>query len=150
MSEDGTHGRERPAEDDAPSAENGVAGYNRILQMVCDYRPSGTRGRLASALGTNRSFVSQLVSPAYAVPIPAQHIETIFEVCHFPSSEREAFLDAYDRAHPGRRSIARGTAMVRSLTLEVPDLGSPSKNEMFDEVIKEHLRNLSRILLGQI
>ena len=49
-----------------------VADYKRLLQTVCDNRPSGTRGRLAVALGTNRSFVSQLVNPAYAMPIPAQ------------------------------------------------------------------------------
>jgi hypothetical protein len=67
-----------------------VADYKRLLQRVCDNRPSGTRGRLAVALGTNRSFVSQLVNPVYAMPIPAQHLETIFEVCHFswPSARR--------------------------------------------------------------
>ena len=80
-----------------------VADYKRLLQTVCDNRPSGTRGRLAVALGTNRSFVSQLVNPAYAMPIPAQHLETIFEVCHFSPADRAAFLAVYDNAHPGRR-----------------------------------------------
>ena len=56
-----------------------VADYKRLLQEVCDNRPSGTRGRLAVALGTNRSFVSQLVNPVYAMPIPAQHLQTIRE-----------------------------------------------------------------------
>ena len=36
------------------------------------------------------------------MPIPAKHVETIFEVCRFPEKERLAFLDAYSRAHPGR------------------------------------------------
>ena len=80
-----------------------VADYKRLLQIVCDNRPSGTRGRLAVALGTNRSFVSQLVNPAYAMPIPAQHLETIFEICHFSPADRAAFLAVYDNAHPGRR-----------------------------------------------
>ena len=35
--------------------------------------PSGTRQRLAAALGKNRSFVTQITSPAYATPIPARH-----------------------------------------------------------------------------
>ena len=82
----------------------------RFLQPVCDKRPSGTRGRLAVALGTNRSFVSQLVNPVYAMPIPAQHLETIFEVCHFSPAERAAFLAAYDQAHPGRRETGEPAA----------------------------------------
>ena len=53
--------------DAAPGAT--AADYKRVLQEVCDNRPSGTRGRLAIALGTNRSFVSQLVNPVYAMPI---------------------------------------------------------------------------------
>ena len=72
--------------DAAPGAT--AADYKRLLQEVCDNRPSGTRGRLAVALGTNRSFVSQLVNPVYAMPIPAQHLETIFEVCHFSPAWR--------------------------------------------------------------
>ena len=91
-----------------PSAT--AADYKRLLQQVCDNRPSGTRGRLALALGTNRSFVSQLVNPVYPMPIPAQHLETIFEVCHFSPAEREAFLAAYDRAHPGRRDTGEPPA----------------------------------------
>ena len=75
--------------DAAPGAT--IADYKRLLQAVCDNRASGTRGRLAVALGTNRSFVSQLANPVYAMPIPAQHLETIFEVCHFSPAERAAF-----------------------------------------------------------
>ena len=95
--------------DAAPGAT--AADYKRVLQEVCDNRPSGTRGRLAIALGTNRSFVSQLVNPVYAMPIPAQHLETIFEVCHFSPAEREAFLAVYDRAHPGRRDAGEVQAL---------------------------------------
>ena len=93
--------------DDPPNAT--VADYKRLLQQVCDNRPSGTRGRLALALGTNRSFVSQLVNPVYPMPVPAQHLETVFEVCHFSPTEREAFLTAYDQAHPGRREIGEAS-----------------------------------------
>ena len=35
-----------------------VADYKRILAKVLDNRPSGTRQKLATALGKNRSFVS--------------------------------------------------------------------------------------------
>ena len=43
-------------------------------------------------MGKNRSFVSQISNPAYPVPVPFQHLNTIFEVCHFPPAAKEAFL----------------------------------------------------------
>jgi hypothetical protein len=122
-----------------------VADYKRLLQAVCDNRPSGTRGRLAVALGTNRSFVSQLVNPVYAMPIPAQHLETIFEVCHFSPTERAAFLAAYDRAHPGRRETGEPRAGLRTISLAVPDLGSVRQNQMLDAMITEYARHLVRL-----
>ena len=122
-----------------------VADYKRLLQQVCDNRPSGTRGRLAVALGTNRSFVSQLVNPAYAMPVPAQHLETIFEVCHFSPAEREAFLAAYDEAHPGRRDSAERSAGTRAISLMAPDLGSARRNKAFDDMLAECAHQLARL-----
>src|SRR5580698_1583839 len=90
-----------------------VAAYKPLRQIVCVHRPSGTRGRLAVALGTNRSLVSQLVNSAYAMPIPAQHLEAIFEVCHFSPADRVAFLAIYDNAHPGRRETGEEVAETR-------------------------------------
>ncbi len=58
-----------------------VAAYKTILRNVLDQRPSGTRQRLATALGKNRSFVSQISNPAYSVPIPAKHLDAVFEIC---------------------------------------------------------------------
>jgi hypothetical protein len=129
--------------DAAPGAT--VADYKRLLQAVCDNRPSGTRGRLAVALGTNRSFVSQLVNPVYAMPIPAQHLETIFEVCHFSSAERAAFLAAYDQAHPGRRETGETPVGSRAISLTVPDLGSARRNQAIDAMIVEYARHLVRL-----
>ena len=122
-----------------------VADYKRLLQTVCDNRPSGTRGRLAVALGTNRSFVSQLVNPAYAMPIPAQHLETIFEVCHFSPADRAAFLATYDNAHPGRRETGEDAAGIRVVTLTVHDLGSARRNQAVDALITEYGRNVARL-----
>ena len=78
----------------------------RILREVLDSRPSGTRQRLADALGKNRSFVSQIANPGLPDADPGAALETIFEVCHFSHDERRAFLAAYAEAHPGaaRRS----------------------------------------------
>jgi hypothetical protein len=129
---------------DAAGGET-VADYKRLLQAVCDNRPSGTRGRLAVALGTNRSFVSQLVNPAYAMPIPAQHLETIFEVCHFSPADRAAFLAIYDNAHPGRREIGEEVAETRVVTLTVPDLGNARRNQAIDALIAEYGRHVARL-----
>jgi hypothetical protein len=130
--------------DSAPGAT--VADYKRVLQEVCDNRPSGTRGRLAIALGTNRSFVSQLTNPVYAMPIPAQHLETIFEVCHFSPVERETFLNAYDRAHPGRRDAGEPPVGVRVISVTLPDLGDARRNQAIDAVMAEHARQLVRLV----
>lgn len=129
--------------DDVPNA---TADYKRLLQQVCDNRPSGTRGRLALALGTNRSFVSQLVNPVYPMPVPAQHLETIFEVCHFSPAEREAFLSAYDRAHPGRRDAGETPAATRAISLTVPDLGTARRNKAFDDMMAEYAHHLARLV----
>jgi hypothetical protein len=126
--------------DAAPGAT--VADYKALLQAVCDKRPSGTRGRLAMALGTNRSFVSQLVNPNYAMPIPAQHLETIFDVCHFSPAERVAFLVAYDQAHPGRRDTGEPATGTRVISLTVPDLGNVAKNQAVDAMLADYVRHL--------
>ena len=128
--------------DGAPGAT--VADYKTLLQAVCDKRPSGTRGRLALALGTNRSFVSQLVNPNYAMPIPAQHLETIFEVCHFSPAERGAFLAAYDEAHPGRREVGEPATGTRVVSLTVPDLGNVRRNQAVDVMLTDFVRHLVR------
>ena len=100
-----------------------VEAYKTLLRNVLDRRPSGTRQRLANALGKNRSFVSQISNPAYPVPIPAPHIEIIFEICHFSPAERQTFLDAFRHAHPGRIKPRRGAQALRTLNLEVVDFG---------------------------
>src|ERR1041385_2967792 len=98
-----------------------VAEYKEILKRVLDNRPSGTRQRLASALGKNRSFISQIASPSYSIPTPAQHLDTIFHVCHFSVDEQRAFLEAYHRAHPNRRQ--RLAEVPRSRTLTITEIG---------------------------
>jgi len=84
-----------------------VAAYKRILQTSLDRRPSGTRQRIAEALGKHKSFVSQITNPAYSVPIPARHVTAILELCHFSAEERRAFLEAYVQAHPSRRQALK-------------------------------------------
>jgi hypothetical protein len=124
--------------------EAAVAAYKTVLKRVVDNRPSGTRHRLALALGKNRSFVSQITSPAYSVPIPARHVETVFEVCHFTPDEKSEFLAAYAAAHTGRVGLVRKRSGSRMLTLAVPDLGDERRNRLLDEAIVEMAHRFAR------
>src|SRR5256885_12795724 len=121
-----------------------VGADKALLKRVLDTRPSGTRHRLAIALGKNRSFISQIANPVYAVPIPLQHLETIFEICHFTAADRREFLAAYAEAHPRRLDVVRKAAGTRKLTLTVPDLGDARRNRLLDETIAEIARRLAR------
>lgn len=135
--------------DDRPesaTSEEAVQRYKTILQRVIDNRPSGTRQRLAGALGKNRSFISQITSPAYATPIPARHVETIFEICHFSPDDRRAFLGAYAQAHPRRLSAERPERRVRPHTIYLPDLGDDEKNHELDRAVGEFVQRLTRLI----
>ena len=131
---------------DQTGEASAVAEYKRIFKEVLDSRPSGMRIRLAHAMGKNRSFVSQISNPAYPVPVPVQHLNTIFEVCHFPPAAKQAFLRAYARAHPRRLGHLARTPRDRSLTLHLPDLGSPRRNGKVDALLQEFARRLTAIL----
>jgi len=123
-----------------------VADYKRILQQVLDNRPAGTRLRLAEALGKNRSFISQIANPAYSVPIPAPHIERIFETCHFLAAERAQFMKAYRRVHPDRAPAGVPETRWRELVLRVPDLRDRAKNQLLDELLKDTLQKTLRLM----
>jgi hypothetical protein len=129
--------------------DDAVIAYKQVLSGIIDNRPSGTRQRLATALGKHRSFVTQITSPAYATPLPARHLETIFRVCHFSPIEQERFLDAYHRAHPGKLPELRAGEKVRQLTLTVPDLGDDKKNRKFDEAVSEFIQKIASLTLEE-
>lgn len=131
--------------DPAASGE-AVARYKTILQNVIETRPSGTRQRLAGALGKNRSFISQITNPSYATPIPARHIETIFEICHFPPEERRRFVDAYAAAHPRRLPVGHEGSHLRPHTVYLPDLGDEARNRDLDRMVGEFVQRLTRLI----
>ncbi len=123
-----------------------VAVYKRILQSVLERRPSGTRQRLADALGKNRSFISQISNPIYPTPIPVQHLETIFAITHFSRSEKEEFLRAYRNAHPRRLTLLKPRVRFRKLSVNVPDLGDPQLNARIDECVREFVEKLGTVI----
>jgi hypothetical protein len=97
-------------------------------------------------MGKNRSFVSQISNPSYPVPVPVQHLNTIFDVCHFSPPDKEAFLRAYARAHPRRIAHMTKTPRDRSITFHLPDLGSARRNGKVDALLQEFARRLIAIL----
>ncbi|BAM90298.1 hypothetical protein S58_43130 [Bradyrhizobium oligotrophicum S58] len=128
------------------AATSPLAEYKAILRAVIDSRPSGTRQRLAEAIGKNRSFISQIVNPAYATPIPLQHLETIFHICHFSPHEQQAFLIAYRAAHPGRLDGAETQRPMRRLVVELPDFGDVALNAHADRIITGVARGIAALI----
>ena len=126
---------------------NAVAEYKRVLAKVLENRPSGTRQRLAVALGKNRSFISQIANPAYQTPIPVQHLDAIFEICLFPATDRKVFLEAYGRAHPGKleRTRHRKDHRLRPVTVYVPDLEDEAKNHALDRLLADIATRIGKL-----
>ena len=129
---------------DKDTGAKAVAAYKAILSSALDNRPSGTRLKLAAALGKNRSFVSQITNPNYPVPIPVQHIEIIFEVCHLSQGEKTGFLEAYHQAHPRRLAGKDKANHTRTITITVPDLGDARKNRALEELVADFAARAAR------
>ena len=129
-----------------PQNSGAVAAYKKILSDVIDRRPSGTRQRLAAALGKNRSFVSQITNVSYAVPIPAVHLDLIFEVCHFSLEERRNFISAYLLAHPNRPAPIHAAHKVKAHTVYLPDLGDDDRNARLHTLISDFVRQVAKLL----
>ena len=123
-----------------------LADYKKLFKQVLDLRPSGTRQRLATALGKNRSFISQIANPAYPMPIPATHLDVLFDICHFSDAEKRKFLDLYQRAHPGRLRLVSSRAPTRQISIDVPDFGDADRNQMLETLFETMARNLIRII----
>jgi hypothetical protein len=121
---------------------NLVASYKKLLSDIVDRRPSGTRQRLAAALSKNRSFISQISSPTYSTPIPANHIDVIFEVCRFSPAEKTEFLDLYGKAHPNRRLAAQKSNKVKAYTFYLPDLGDEELNKDIHALVTDFVRQI--------
>lgn len=128
-----------------PGSEEAIRAYKMILSQVLDQRPSGMRQRLADALGKHRSFVTQISSPAYSIPIPSKHLPAIFAVCHFSPAERDHFLAAYHQAHPGKMSVASGMRKTRHVSLIVPDFGDDKQNAALDRAVNDFIQKITSI-----
>ena len=108
------------------------------------------RARIADALGKHKSFVSQLTNPIYPMPVPARHVSTILEICHFSAEERRTFLKAYARAHPASVPDAlpdQGRLLPRRkvLSLEIPVLRDPRKQRALEALIRQFVERMGEL-----
>ncbi|MFO7275569.1 MAG: hypothetical protein DIU56_000930 [Pseudomonadota bacterium] len=132
-----------------PDREQLIRAYKTILHDVVERRPSGLRLKIAEAIGRNKSFVSQITSPNYPIPIPRKHLDRIFELVHFTPEEKAKFLECYRRAHP--RLDARvpppdsAQEGQRVLRLELPQLGS-TLDAQVDQLVRDFARRVTDLL----
>jgi hypothetical protein len=127
-----------------------IAAYKTILRDSIDRRPAGTRARIAAALGKHKSFVSQLCNPIYPMPVPARHVETILDICHFSPEERKGFLKAYGRAHPefnldpGEESGP--PARHKTISLEIPQLADARKQRALELLLRDFAERVAKLV----
>lgn len=125
--------------DAVQAAGPAVSVYKRLLRTYLDRRPSGIRQKLATALGTHKSFISQVTNPTYRVPLPAHHVTAIMRICHFSAEERQRFVEAYRAAHPGAvlDDNASEPGGDRQINIQVPDFGDSERQREVAEAIRE-------------
>ena len=125
--------------DGSSQTPDAIAEYKALLRRYIDRRPSGTRQKLAEAFGTHKSFISQIINPAYRVPLPAQHIPALFRVCHLSPEEQRSFLEIYARAHPGQFGAIEELAAFEEgvLRIPLPQFVDPQLREQVEQLIRE-------------
>jgi len=141
--------REKPKPAPA-SRDELVAAYKRLLQEYIDRRPSGLRLKVAKAIGKHRSFVSQITNPIYPIPVPARHLEAIFRICHLAPEEKQAFLAAYETAHPNHPRAEprspRKSREKRIVEIELPILDDPKIEREMDELLRQVARQIEKLV----
>ena len=126
-----------------PSRQELIAAYKLILRDCIDQRPSGLRQKIARVLGTHKSFISQITNPDDPTPIPARHLDTIMDMCHFSRADRSRFLEAYNTAHPQGTPLPRNPLRhYRTLHIQVPMLDDPDRQEALEIFIRDTVRRL--------
>jgi hypothetical protein len=141
----------RPATRGIKLSEPGpISAYKSILKDYIDRRPAGMRARIAIALGKHKSFVSQLTNPIYPMPVPARHLSTIFEICHFSAEERKTFLKAYAAAHPAHAASPASEEGAhprrKVLSLEMPVLSDQRKQRALENLIRQFVERVAELI----
>lgn len=137
---------DKAREDELSVDEASVSAYKDILREAIEIRPSGLRKKISDAIGTNRSFVSQITNPNYKVPIPPHYIQPIMDVCHLSPLERARFLDAYLAVHPAQAALVNGQQLDDSgkFTIDLSAVGDTHQQE----IIRHTLRTLAETMIS--
>ncbi len=133
------------AEVEAPDRVVLVAAYKTYLRDCIDRRPSGLRQRLAAALDKHKSFISQITSPGYTVPIPSGDVTTILEVCHLSPEERRRFLALYRRAHPKQAPSAGAGPAPHRIHIDLPAFADLATAIEVETLIRDFAARVTRL-----
>jgi len=124
-----------------------IAAYKEVLRGYLEKRPPGLRKKIAEAIQTNPSFVSQITSPKYSVPIPCHYVHKVIAACHLSPSERTEFMDCYLQAHPMQAEVREKSAVVYDDDTITIDL-SAVKDEGQRNLIKRTLKYTAKSLIA--
>lgn len=138
-------GNETLMNDENVESHDRVRVYKALLAAYISKRPSGMKKKISEAIGTKSSFVSQITSPAYSVPVPSHYVHPIMDVCHLSPVERTEFLEAYVLAHPGQAVLLNQPEISGDDSYTV-DL-SAVKDEKTKVMIKHALKQLADTLI---
>ena len=126
-----------------------VAAYKELLRGYLEKRPSGLRKRMSDAIGTNRSFVSQITNPKYSVPIPSHYVHKLIAVCHLSAAERDEFLAAYLAAHPGQAELLDNNAMADEITIDLSAVRDEGQRSLIKQALKAMAESLIALASGK-
>lgn len=132
---------------EAQNKYNLVGSYKSILRSYIEQRPSGLRQKLARVLGTHKSFISQITNPNDQTPIPARHLQAIFNVCHLSEDDKQRFIEAYILAHPSNE-IYLGSPEKPSKIVEfrIPLLKDRKKQKTLELLISETIEKIVKLI----
>lgn len=128
-----------------------IAIYKELLRDYLAKRPSGLRKKISDAIGTNRSFVSQITNPKYSVPIPSHYVHKIIAICHLTPTERAEFLAAYVDAHPGQAELLANSAVVDAdtITIDLSEVKDVAQRNLIKQTLKYTAESLIALATGR-
>jgi len=128
--------------------DNKIAAYKILLREYLDRRPSGIRKKIAAAINTHRSFISQVANPNYRVPLPAQYVPILMDVCHFTAEEQKTFLKAYFEAHPGQALVGQAAVLedYKSTSIDLSEIEDEKTRIALSRAIREMAETMIRVV----
>lgn len=133
-----------------PSKDELIRDYKLLLQEYLSIRPAGYRRKIADAIGSNRSFVSQITSPQYRVPIPGANLQKIMDVCHFSPLERMMFTAAFVRAHPNQAEMVerQNADDDARIDIDLSRIADPKIRALISQTVRHQVEAMMALYLG--